>query len=140
MKKILLLLTTLFILASCSIDDEPQQDFYVDFLPMEIVHMPQYVQTGKPCEIRVRYQKPNGCHVFERFHTETEGNAILIAVQTVVKPDAECLNATKLEPEERSFTFTPSELYNSGVYILKFLKGVDNNGNRTYTQVEMRVR
>jgi len=140
MKKILLFLTTLLIVVSCTVDDEPQQDFFVEFLPMEIVHVPQYVQTGMPCEIKVRFKKPNGCYLFERFHTEQEKEAILIAVQTIVKPDNECLKVTDIVAEERSFTFTPSELYNSGVYILKFLKGIDSNGNKTYTQVEMHVR
>jgi len=140
MKKILLLLTTLFLLNACSLDEDPKQDFFVEFLPMEIVHTPEYVSLGKPCEIKIKYQKPNGCYLFERFHIEKDGDAYLVAVQTVVRPNAECLKVTDITPEERSFTFKPSDTYSSGSYILKFYKGLDVNGNRTYTQVNIPVQ
>lgn len=139
MKKILLLLTTLFIISSCTLEPEEDHDYYVEFLPIDAVLIPEYVIPGHSYEVRAKFTKPNGCYLFDRFHTEKDGNAVLIAVQTAVRTDGECRNYEVETLEERGFTFTCSDSYTADSYTFKFYTGLDIDGNKTYSDVVIPV-
>lgn len=140
MKKILLLFTALFLISACSLEEEPEQEYYVEFLPIEAVLIPEYVTLGHTYEVRVKYTKPNGCYLFDRFHTEKYGEAVIIAVQTAVRRDGECRNYEIASVEEKSFTFTCAETYAYNRYIFKFYTGLDIEGNKTYAEVVIPVK
>lgn len=141
MKKILLLLTTLFIISSCSLDSDENPRYSVEFLPIEAVLIPEYVVPGHTYEVRAKFIKPNGCYLFDRFHTEKDDEAVIIAVQTMVRQEGECKKYETHTVEERSFTFSCDESYtSSNAYYFKFFTGYDVEGNKTYAQVVIPVK
>lgn len=140
MKKILLLLATLFVISSCTLEPDEDNDYYVEFLPIDAVLIPEYVIPGHTYEVRAKYTKPNGCYLFDRFHSEKEGDAVLIAVQTAVRTDGECRNYEIATQEEKGFTFTCDESYASSNYIFKFYTGLDIDGNKTYAEIMIPVK
>jgi hypothetical protein len=139
MKKILLLLTALFIISSCSLDEDTQPDYLIEFLPADAVIIPTAVRAGRTYHVKVLYTKPNGCYLFDQFYTEREGDAILIAVQAAVRVDSECKKYENTQQEDQTFTFTCDFNYAADSYIFKFYTGLDIKGNKTYQQVEIPV-
>lgn len=139
MKKILWLFTALFIITSCSLDPDPQADYYYEFLPTHSVYMPRKMTPGKSYKIKVEYSKPNGCYLFDRFYNEKEGESILIAVQAIVREDAECKKFETAVLEEATFTFKCPADYIAGSYVFKFYIGLDEQGNRKYEEVAIPV-
>jgi len=141
MKKILLLFTALFIISSCSLDPDEDIKYNVEFLPIEAVLIPEYVVPGHTYEVRAKFIKPNGCYLFDRFHSEKDGESVIIAVQTMVRQEGECKKYETNTIEERSFTFSCDESYtSSNAYYFKFFRGLDVEGNKTYTQVMIPVK
>ncbi|MDV6167686.1 hypothetical protein R1T16_04570 [Flavobacterium sp. DG1-102-2] len=140
MRKILLLLTTLFILNSCTLEPDPQPDYNIEFIAADGVIVPASVIKGRTYEVTVAYTKPTGCYLFDRFHTEKDGDAILIAVQAAVRNESECKKYEVEQHEEQSFTFTCPIDYALDCYIFKFYTGLDDNGIKTYEQVKIPVR
>lgn len=136
MKKLFLLLSTLFIISSCSLDEDKPQ-YVMEFLPIQSVEYPEYLVPGETYQMKVKYIKPNGCYVFDRFHIEEDGNAILIAVQTMFRIDSECKKTENIIAEE-SFTFKCKEASADGedTYVFKFYTGLDAKGNKTYFKLE----
>ena len=57
MKKIFILLLTLFIVSSCSVEESER--FYYVTLPVESVDMPTEFVMGETYQIRISYHKPN---------------------------------------------------------------------------------
>ena len=140
MRKILLLLTTLFIIISCTLEPDSQPNYSIEFIAADGVIVPSWVTKGRTYEVTVAYTKPTGCYLFDRFHTEKDGDSILIAVQAAVKNDSECKKYEIDQLEEQSFTFTCPADYALECYIFKFYTGLDNNGIKTYEQVKIPVR
>lgn len=140
MKKLLLLFSTLFIICSCSLDSDPPE-YAVEFIPVVEFDVPEFVSSGGAYEVKVRFMKPNGCYLFDRFHTEPDGEAVIVAVQAYVRQDAECSrDVTPQVLEEQSFTLVCNENYKNPVYILKFYTGLDDEGNKTYNVVEIPLK
>jgi hypothetical protein len=140
MKKILLLFVALIAITSCSLEPDEEVRYNVEFLPIEAVLIPEYVVPGHTYEVRAKFTKPNGCYLFDRFHSEKEGDAILIAVQTMVRVDNECKKYENQSIEEQAFTFSCDDAYTASGYIFKFYTGLDVEGNKTYTEVVIPVK
>ena len=121
-------------------DEAPQ--YTVEFLPADWVIYPQWVEAGRNYEVRVGFTKPNGCYLFDRFTSEKDGNAVLIAVQTMVRLEGECRNYENESKVEQSFTFTCDESYalTNNSYTFKFFSGYDVEGNKTYEQIVIPVK
>lgn len=141
MKKILLLFTALFIISSCSLEPDDSPSYTVELLPTDWVKYPEFVMPGHTYEVIVGFTKPNGCYLFDHFISEKDGNAALIAVQTVVRTDGECKNYETENREQQSFTFSCDETYTSSDrYVFKFYTGLDIDGNKTYEQIIIPVK
>ena len=140
MKKILALCAMLFIITSCSLDPDTQPSYYYEFLPTEAVYIPNSVMPGKTYKIKVQYSKPTGCHLFDRFYTEKEGEAILIAVQAIVREDGECNKSTKDILEDATFTFKCPADYAGTGYTFKFYVGTNQEGTKEYEEVVIPVK
>lgn len=67
MKKFIVLSLALFVLASCSLDDD-RQNYRSVFLPIESVDIPDEFTLGKTYPITVSYLKPSTCHAFKEFY------------------------------------------------------------------------
>lgn len=110
----------------------------MEFLPIQSVEYPDYLVPGQTYKMKVKYLKPNGCYVFDRFHTEEQGNTVIIAVQTMLRLGSDCKGTENVITEE-SFSFKCKDASTDGTndsYIFKFYTGLDEKGNKTYFQIE----
>ena len=135
MKKIIFLLLIAISLTSCSLEDDPSNDFYYDILPVESVDIPEEFELGQTYEITVTYLRPTTCHVFNNFYYESELNQRTVAVVTSVYTNNDCLPLID-EEVEATFNFMVN---NNGTYVFKFWQGEDENGNDLYYIVEVPV-
>jgi hypothetical protein len=140
MKKILLLFVALIAITSCSLEPDEDVKYNVEFLPIDWVLIPEYVTSGHTYEVRAGFTKPNGCYLFDHFHSEKDGDAVIIAVQAMVRVDNECKKYENQSLEEQTFTFSCDDSYTADSYIFKFYTGLDVQGNKTYTEVVIPVK
>ena len=141
MKKILLLLGVLcIIITSCSIDNGDKLKFHVEFLPVVSVEIPETMQPGGTYEFKVTYSRPTDCYYFDGFYYEPEGNANIVAVQTLVIEDADCQPLTTLAPEVATFQVSCSPDYTASTYFFKFYQGEDADGNQQFMEVYIPVQ
>ena len=136
MKKIFLLSFLMFSLFSCSISDDTQS-FHTEILPIESVTIPEEFQFGQVYEIGVTYFRPTGCHIFNNFYYEINGNERIVAVINTVYEDQNCETFEQGENEvEVFFNF---QVNSFDTYTFKFYQGQDDNENDIYYIVEVPV-
>ena len=134
MKKIVLFLVVITSLLSCSLNDDSPTYTY-EVLPVESYVMPASFTLGQTYEIKLKYQKPTSCHIYQGIYYEKNLNTRTIAVQTAVKKNQVC--TMEIPPiSEVSFNFMVS---NTGSYIFKFYKGKDSAGKDIFEEVEIPV-
>lgn len=119
MKKIFLLIFTVFALQACTLDEPETPNFYPVLLPVHSVDMPQEFILGQTYTIKVSYYKPSTCHSFINFYVEKYLNERIIAVENYVTERNDCV-ALEYELVEESFDFYVT---NNGTYIFKFWLG-----------------
>ncbi|MGA9636896.1 hypothetical protein [Flavobacterium sp.] len=136
MKKILLFLVLMIASTSCSLDkDNHDTDTYTySSLPIESYELPDTFTLGETYEIKLKYQKPTACHLYQGIYYDKNLNTRTIAIQAAVKDNEQCTQ--EVPPlSEVSFNFVVS---NTGSYIFKFYKGkVD--GENVFEEVEIQV-
>lgn len=135
MKKLFYLCIILLSFNACSIDDNnPNDDFFFEILPIESVIMPEEFVFGQSYEISVTYIKPSGCYIFNDFYYVSEFNQRTVAIINTVYTNNQCQSLN--EEVEVSFNFLAN---NNETYIFKFWQGEDENGNDLYYIVEVPV-
>jgi hypothetical protein len=134
MKKIVLFLVVITSFLSCSLDnDSPTYTYQV--LPVDSYVVPASFNLGKTYEIKLKYQKPTSCHIYQGIYYEKNLNTRTIAVQTAVQNNQVC--TLEIPPlSEVSFNFFVT---NTGSYIFKFYKGEDAAGKDIFEEVEIPV-
>jgi hypothetical protein len=134
MKKIVLFLIVITSFLSCSLDDDNTTYTY-EVLPVDSYVVPASFTLGQTYEIKLKYQKPTVCHIYQGIYYEKNLNTRTIAVQTAVKKNQVC--TMEIPPiSEVSFNFMVS---NTGSYIFKFYKGKDSAGKDIFEEVEIPV-
>jgi hypothetical protein len=134
MKKIVLFLVVITSLLSCSLNDDSPTYTY-EVLPVDSYVVPASFTLGQTYEIKLKYQKPTSCHIYQGIYYEKNLNTRTIAVQTAVKKNQVC--TMEIPPiSEVSFNFMVS---NTGSYIFKFYKGKDSAGKDIFEEVEIPV-
>lgn len=134
MKKIVLFLVLITSLLSCSVDNDNTTYTY-SVLPIESYVVPSSFTLGKTYEIKLKYQRPTSCHIYQGIYYDKNLNTRTIAIQTAVENNQIC--TMEVPPiSEVSFNFIVS---NTGSYIFKFYKGKDANGANIYEEVEVPV-
>ena len=135
MKKIVLLLLFIAALTGCSLDNENQNTYDYHVLPVDSYTLPESFTLGNTYEIKLKYQKPTACHIYQGIYYDKNLNVRTIAIQTAVKTNEICQES--LPPlSEVSFKFYVT---NTGSYIFKFYKGVDDSGKDVFEEVEVPV-
>lgn len=134
MKKIVLFLVVITSFLSCSLDnDSPTYTYQV--LPVDSYVVPASFNLGKTYEIKLKYQKPTSCHIYQGIYYDKNLNIRTIAVQTAVQNNQVC--TLEIPPlSEVSFNFFVT---NTGSYIFKFYKGEDAAGKDIFEEVEIPV-
>jgi hypothetical protein len=134
MKKIVLFLIVITSFLSCSLDDDNTSYTY-SVLPIDSYVVPASFTLGQTYEIKLKYQKPTSCHLYQGIYYDKNLNTRTIAIQTAVKDNQVCTQ--DLPPlSEVSFNFIVN---NTGSYIFKFYKGKDANGVDLFENVEIPV-
>ncbi|WP_396185061.1 hypothetical protein [Flavobacterium sp.] len=134
MKKIVLFLVVITSLLSCSLNDDSPTYTY-EVLPIDSYVVPASFTLGQTYEIKLKYQKPTVCHIYQGIYYEKNLNTRTIAIQTAVEKNQVC--TMQLPPlSEVSFNFIVS---NTGSYIFKFYKGEDATGKEIFEDVEVPV-
>jgi hypothetical protein len=134
MKKIVLFVVLITSILSCSIDNDNISYTY-SVLPVDSYVVPTSFTLGQTYEIKLKYQKPTACHIYQGIYYDKSLNTRTIAVQTAVQNDQVC--TTEIPPiSEVSFNFIVS---NTGSYIFKFYKGEDASGKDIFEEVEIPV-
>ena len=134
MKKIALFIVLITSFISCSIDnDNPSYTYHI--LPVDSYVVPTSFTLGQTYSIKVKYQKPTSCHLYQGLYYDKNLNTRTIAIQTAVETNKVCTQ--ELPPlSEVSFNFIVN---NNGSYIFKFYKGKDANGEDIFENVEIPV-
>ncbi len=134
MKKIVLFLVVITSFLSCSLDNDSQTYTY-QVLPVDSYVVPASFNLGKTYEIKLKYQKPTSCHIYQGIYYDKNLNIRTIAVQTAVQNNQVC--TLEIPPlSEVSFNFFVT---NTGSYIFKFYKGEDAAGKDIFEEVEIPV-
>lgn len=134
MKKIVLFLALITTVLGCSLDDDNTRYTY-EVLPIDSYTVPASFTLGQTYEIKLKYQKPTECHMFQGIYYDKNLNTRTIAIQTAVKTNQVC---TAVVPplSEVSFNFIVT---NTGSYIFKFYKGKNSAGEDIFEDVEIPV-
>ena len=135
MKKLVLLLLTLFALSSCSLDDDAQ-NYYFEVLPVAGFEVPESFVQGRRYAIKTFYKLPTKCHLVNGFYYEREGNTRIVGIQSNVRVADNCEPTVTQELDSLSFNF---EVGTEDSYIFKFYKGTNNEGVDTFEEVEIPV-
>ena len=134
MKKIVLFVILITSLLSCSVDNDNTTYTY-SVLPVESYVVPASFTLGETYSIKLKYQKPTACHIYQGIYYEKNLNTRTIAIQTALQNNQVCTQ--EVPPiSEVSFNFTVT---NTGSYIFKFYKGKDTAGEDIFEDVEIPV-
>lgn len=79
MKKIVLLLVVITSLLSCSLNDDSPTYTY-EVLPIDSYVVPASFTLGQTYEIKLKYQKPTSCHIYQGIYYDKNLNTRTIAV------------------------------------------------------------
>lgn len=135
MKKIFLLLFSLFLLGSCTPEGEK---YHFEIIPVDSFEVPTSFVTGQTYTIKIFYRRPTICYEFNGFYYHKNENIRTIGVQTLVRDEGTC---TPLDlntmPSEATLNFYVTKT--EGSYIFKFYKGEDAEGNNIFEEVEIPV-
>ena len=135
MKKIALLLVLMTTLVGCSLDNGNNDTYTYSVLPVESYTIPETFELGKTYTIKLTYQKPTSCHIYQGIYYAKDLNTRTIGVQAAVLDKQVC--GTEVPPvSETSFEF---QVTATGTYIFKFYKGKDADGKDLFEDVEIQV-
>jgi len=140
MKKILLLLTVLLMVSSCSIEPDKTVDFDIVFIAADSIDVPAYVTRGDTYPLKMYYKKPTDCYyVSDAAYSEIAGSIYKLAVPAYLIQDANCQANTTAAPEQMVYNFTcPFSTATS--FTFKFYNGDDAQGNQKFIEVEVPVQ
>ena len=120
---------------SCSLDDDTNQDFNFEVMPITNVDVPESFVHGETYTINVSYMRPNLCYEFNDFAYQVNGNERTVAVVNTVYSSAICNG----DPEEVTVDFDLT-VTSTETHIFKFFQGEDHNtGLDQYHIVEVPV-
>jgi hypothetical protein len=132
MKKLILLLSLLFVLNSC---DKDETSYSVVALPVESVVIPSAFDLGETYAITMKYYRPTNCHSDYGIFYDKDLNIRTCAVKNVLENRNNCSEIQNVLVEE-TFNFYVT---NTGNYIFKFWTGEDANGNDTFLEYDVPV-
>jgi hypothetical protein len=139
MKKILFLLCLIVLSAACALDEDNNQQFHVEFIPVESVDLPQNMSPGHEYEVTVNFRRPNDCYYFDGFYYQASDHIRTVAVQALYIEDANCSPITSELPDSESFILKCPENYAFDTYLFKFYQGEDAAGNQIYLEREVPI-
>jgi hypothetical protein len=138
MKNIFILLSTIFILLSCSTDDNRNTIRY-EVIKIESFIVPATFVSGDSYQISVKYKRPTTCHYFNNLYFQKDASTRKIAIETLVEERDNCLPLTENNPEIE-YTFNFQVIQAAGTqYLFKFYKGKNANGDNIFEDITIPV-
>ena len=135
MKKMALLLVLVATLFGCSPDNNDRDNYNFSILPVESYTVPESFKLGETYVIKLKYQRPSSCHLYQGIYYDKNLNIRTIAIQSAVNANQVC--TMEIPPlSEVSFNFIVTA---TGSYIFKFYKGKDANDKDLFESVEIQV-
>lgn len=125
MKKLILLVSILFLFNSCQLDEN---NFSIEILPVHNVEIPSEFVLGEVYQITMEYYRPSNCHSPYGVYYEKDLNVRTCAVQNLVEERGNCAPVENILVRE-TFNF---HVTNTGNYVFKFWTGTDDNGEDTF--------
>ena len=135
MKKIALLLVLMTTLVGCSLDNGNNDTYTFSVLPVESYTLPETFKLGEKYTIKLKYQKPTSCHIYQGIYYAKDLNTRTIGVQAAVLDKQVC--GTEVPPI--SEVFFDFQVTATGSYILKFYKGKGADDKDIFEDVEIQV-
>ncbi|WP_445714553.1 hypothetical protein [Flavobacterium sp.] len=133
MKKLILLVSILFLFNSC----EPNEyNYSLKTLPVQSVEIPSEFELGQTYQITMRYYKPTSCYYPNGIYYEKDLNIRICAVNNLVEGRDNCISYNYDVLLEETFNF---HVTNTGNYIFKFWTGTDDNGDDTFITYDIPV-
>jgi hypothetical protein len=120
-------------LTSCSIDDDAES-FHLEVLPINSVEMPEEFVFGGTYEVFMDYTRPTGCHVFNDFLYQINGQERTVGILNTVYTDYICEDNPETVTVSFQFNVTSQE-----TYIFKFYQGVSEENIDQYLIIEIPV-
>lgn len=134
MKRIILFLSFLVVIASCS-PEVSNPNVHYENLPIKEVELPNSFVLGETYPIKIWYYKPSTCHGLNGFYYEKNLNVRTIAVQSIVSESTTCQDLT----DELTYGTLNFYVTNNGSYIFKFWQGKNQNGEDVFLEYEVPV-
>ncbi|MGV7106690.1 hypothetical protein [Flavobacterium sp. U410] len=134
MKKIFLLLSLVFTIVSCSVNED-ETNFHYELLPIQEVEIPSEFVMGQTYQIKMWYYRPSTCHSFGGFYYDKILNERTIAIQNIVQEESTCSTLT----DELVYATLDFYVTNNGSYVFKFWQGVDDNLEDIFYEIEVPV-
>lgn len=133
MKKIIfVLLTFVFVLNSCSVDDNEPNIHYV-VLPVSSYSAPDSFAFGETYPIDLYYKRPTTCHFYEGIYFERVDATRIIGIQCGVRELSGC---ETLDPETTDSIKVSMDfivIYHEP-YTFKFYKGTNEQGEDIFEE------
>lgn len=138
MKKILFIGLVMLLFGACSVDSADSADnYYFEYVPIEMVEMPEEFSLGQSYTIQYTYLRPTICHFFNDLYNVVDQNVRTIIVQnTVHVGDIAVCEPLTNEVIHGSFDFTVT---NSNIHYFKFWQGQDDSGQDVFLEIEVPV-
>jgi hypothetical protein len=133
-KKIFLLLSLVFTIVSCSVNED-ETNFHYELLPIQEVEIPSEFVMGQTYQIKMWYYRPSTCHSFGGFYYDKILNERTIAIQNIVQEESTCSTLT----DELVYATLDFYVTNNGSYVFKFWQGVDDNLEDIFYEIEVPV-
>lgn len=128
MNKLLVILVSLFVFASCTSDD-PGTQFVLS--TVESVDVPASYKVDSISKFLIRYKRPTNCHIFNGMYVGVDNFTRNVAVQFAKLDQGNC------EPDETVYemplNFQPKV---SGTYLFRFWNGRTVEGIDTFLEYE----
>lgn len=130
MKKIILLVLAAFSIISCDLGGEERAEFVL--APVQDVTMPDTYKVDSVSIIKVRYKRPDDCHIFNGYYYSPQGYTRTCAIEFVHLTDQNNCVADE-DVYEVPLNFKPRS---AGTYLFRFWNGTNTDGEQTYFEAE----
>jgi hypothetical protein len=135
MKKIVLLVSIVFLFNSCSSDDSNVRVHYA-MLPVISTVVPDSFTYGETYEIKMTYYAPTTCHSFDGVYYDKVLNTRTFAIQSRVYELDNCTTNPVGNLSEATFNL---KIDSYDMYYLKFWRGNGVNGEGLFLEYEIPV-
>lgn len=137
MRKLLLLVLTVLLLVSCSLDDDSSPDFTYQLAPVVSVEIPDTLVFQQVYDFDIEYEQPSSCHVFYGYDYRGKGNERFIGVKNTVYLNDNCEDLPEGNTAHHDLSFL---VEHKEPYVFNFWQGVDDEGEPVYLTKEVQVK